>query len=101
MRRIALSLIVGVATFAAVAAFSPQQAKAEWGYGYGGFGGGYGYRGSVYRPYPSVYRPYRYNGFYRGGAVYIPPSIGPSPYGWRGMIGPRPVVMNPGIFYRY
>jgi hypothetical protein len=127
MRHPALSLVAGFVTLAAAFVFLPQEAEARDGFrgyrgGYGSHAGqrGYGYRRSYARPYSTNYRPYYrpyrydvyngyggvYNGYggynrYPSTPVYIPPTIGPSPYGYRGMIGPRPVVSNPGIYYRF
>ena len=105
MRHIKLALFAGLATFAAAIVFSPDEAEARYGYrgGYGSRYGGYGYRRGYNRPYTTNYRPYRYYGYdpYPRGYrpyIYIPPTVGPSAYGYPGMIGPRPQVMNPGYY---
>jgi hypothetical protein len=111
MRRKIFSAAIVMAALLTALIAAPQTAEAQYGYrGYraydGGYGSGYYYRERVYRPYTTFYRPYRYDGYYRYGGSYVPqyyyypPTYGPSPYGYPGMMTP-PVQINPGVIYRY
>ncbi|MCG8586486.1 MAG: hypothetical protein MI757_17390 [Pirellulales bacterium] len=62
-------------------------AQAQWPIRYAGYG--------YYNNLPVYGRSY-YPRYYRT-PVYIPPSYGPSGFGLRNGVAPRPVVLNPGF----
>ena len=108
MRRFRLSLLAGVVAAAGTLMLYPQDADARHGHrGRSYAHRSHGFHTHVYRPYTTYYRPYRHYGYHPYARTYyrpyryIPPTIGPSPYGYYGMIGPQPLVISPGRYYRF